>query len=107
MEITQTDDSQTDKTDKTDDSHCYLEYFKNYNRIHPLTGENLESPNTHDHEGYGHGPFELLLLSIFFKLIYLDWSNRGFIPLSEIMARFEGELRTQHYFRRSFCWIFL
>jgi|GEM_PF-1795701 len=102
----QTDDSQTDKTDKTDDSHCYLEYFKNYNRIHPLTGENLESPNTHDHEGYGHGPFELLLLSIFFKLIYLDWSNQGFIPLSEIMARFEGELRTSTIFGEAFAGYF-
>jgi len=87
------------------DSHCYLRYFNEYNRTNPLTGENLKYPNTHDHEGYGHGPFELLLLSIFSKLIRLNLSNQGFLPLSENMP-FEGELRTSTIFGEAFAGYF-
>ncbi len=92
------------------DSHCYLRYFNEYNRTNPLTGKNLEYPNTHDHEGYGHGPFELLLLSIFStlisKLIHLNWSNLGSFDLSEEMDRFKGELRTSTIFGEAFAGYF-
>ena len=92
------------------DSHCYFEYFNKYKRTNPLTGENLEYPNTHDHEGYGHGPFELLLLSIFStlisKLIHLNWSNLGSLDLSKEMDRFKGELRTSTIFGEAFAGYF-
>ena len=92
------------------DSHCYLRYFNEYNRINPFTGENLQYPNTHDHEGYGHGPFELLLLSIFStlisELIHLNWSNLGSFDLSKEMDRFKGELRTSTIFGEAFAGYF-
>jgi len=92
------------------DSHCYLRYFNEYNRINPFTGENLQYPNTHDHEGYGHGPFELLLLSIFSglisKLIDLNWRNPGFFDLSKEMDKFKDELRTSTIFGEAFAGYF-
>ena len=87
------------------DSHCYFDYLNKYNETNPLTGESLKYPNTHDHEGYGHGPFELLLLSIFSKLIHLNLRNQGFLPLSGKMP-FEGELRTSTIFGEAFAGYF-
>jgi len=93
------------KNKRKTDSHCYLRYFNEYSRTNPFTGESLKYPNTHDHEGYGHGPFELLLLSIFSKLIHLNLRNQGFLPLSGKMP-FEGELRTSTIFGEAFAGYF-
>jgi len=49
--------------------NCYLDYFNHYSQKHPLTGEISRYPRTYNHEGYGHGIFELTLLSGFLKLV--------------------------------------
>ena len=98
------------KNKRKTDSHCYLQYLNDYQKTDPLTGKILEYPNTHDHEGYGHGPFELLLLSIFStlisELIHLNWSNLGSFDLSKEMDRFKGELRTSTIFGEAFAGYF-
>jgi len=98
------------KNKRKTDSHCYLQYLNDYQKTDPLTGKILEYPNTHDHEGYGHGPFELLLLSIFSglisKLIDLNWRNPGFFDLSKEMDKFKDELRTSTIFGEAFAGYF-
>lgn len=96
--------SRSKSDDQEPDEHCYLRYVRNYNEINPFTGERLSYPNTYDHEGCGHGIFELIVLSVFSFLI-LEASKKFDFPKIE-KDQFLSQLRTSTIFGEAFAGFF-
>ncbi len=90
-------------------NHCFLHYLDNYQHsgnVNPFTGEHLRYPNTANHEGYGHGPFELTLLTGFWSLLryYSQLFNLGENILSS--SSYLSYLRASTIFGEAFAGYF-